>query len=247
MKKLLIASCSFLFLLTGCDMSAMDTLSCSYTNTANNLTTKVSYDIDYQDDEVKKVRITYNYDQADNNDVNGNNDTTNDNGIDANNIDGTNDNDNNGVNNNGVNGTNGNGNDVAGNNDVNGTNDNNARTNDVDGVNTGTDGTTNDSQLDEDGIIDGVVGNAIDAIVNGVTTVILDVSGVRDRHATVQNTYGNIPGFSVQNTTDTDNSYKVTYVIDYDTISDDDLATLNLSRNLDTLKSNYLSQGYTCE
>ena len=75
MKKLLIASCSFLFLLTGCDMSAMDTLSCSYINTANNLTTKVSYDIDYQDDEVKKVRITYNYDQTDNNDVNGNNDT----------------------------------------------------------------------------------------------------------------------------------------------------------------------------
>ena len=63
---------------------------------------------------------------------------------------------------------------------------------------------------------------------------------------TVQEQYGNIKGFSVQNTTDTDNNYRVTYVIDFDTISDTDLANFNLSRNIDTLRDNYTTQGYTC-
>ncbi len=120
--------------------------------------------------------------------------------------------------------------------------------NDIDGVGTGTDGTTNDTQIDNDGIIDGIVGSAIDTVINGVTDVILDVAGIRDRHATVQGKYGNITGFSVQNTNDsTDNDYTVTYVIDYDTISNDDLATLNLSRNINTLRDNYISQGFTCK
>ena len=119
--------------------------------------------------------------------------------------------------------------------------------NDIDGVGTGTDGTTNDTQIDNDGIIDGIVGSAIDTIIGGITDTILDIAGIRDRHANVQNTYGNMPGFSVQNTDDmTDNDYTVTYVIDYDMMSDDDLVTLNLSRDIDTLKSNYISQGFTC-
>lgn len=118
----------------------------------------------------------------------------------------------------------------------------------MDGVSTGTDGTTNDTQNDNDGIIDGVIGSAIDSIVNGVTSTILDIAGIRDRHTTVQGTYGNIQGFSVQNTTDnTDNNYTVTYVIDYDTISDEDLTTLNLSRDLNTLRTNYITQGFTCK
>ena len=117
----------------------------------------------------------------------------------------------------------------------------------IDGVGTGTDGTTNDTQRDNDGIIDGVVGNAIDKVIGGVTDVILDVSGLRERHRTVQNTYANMKGFSVQNTTDTDNNYMVTYVIDYDTISDTDLQTLNLSRDIDTFRDTYTSQGYTCK
>lgn len=118
---------------------------------------------------------------------------------------------------------------------------------DTDGVGTGTDGTTNDTQIDEDGIIDGVVGSAIDSIVGGVTDVILDIAGIRDRHANVLNTYGNMPGFSVQNTTDnTDNDYMVTYLIDYDTISDDNLVSLNLSRNINTFRSNYTNQGFSC-
>lgn len=117
---------------------------------------------------------------------------------------------------------------------------------DIDGVGTGTDGTTNDTQKDNDGIVDGIVGSAIDTIIGGVTDTILDIAGLKERHATVQNRYGNIQGFSVQNTTDTDNNYKVTYMIDYDTITDTDLNTLNLSRDIDTLRDNYTTQGYTC-
>ena len=193
MKKLLILSGISIFILTGCGAGATDTMSCSIENTANNITTKVNYDVDYEGNEVKKVRITYKYNQ-----------------------DVTNDTDNDGK-------------------------------EDIDGVGTGTDGTTNDSQIDKDGIVDGVIGNAIDDIVGGVTDVILDISGIKNRHATVQNTYNNITGFSAQNTTDTDNSYTVTYVIDYDTISDADLTTLNLSRDIDTVKDSYVAQGYTCK
>ena len=116
----------------------------------------------------------------------------------------------------------------------------------TDGVGTGTDGTTNDTQQDNDGIVDGVVGNAIDSIVGGVTDVILDIAGIRDRHTTVQNRYANMNGFSIQNTTDTDNNYRVTYVIDYDTISDNDLSNLNLSRDINTLRDTYTSQGFSC-
>ena len=118
---------------------------------------------------------------------------------------------------------------------------------DMDGVGTGTDGTTNDTQLDNDGIIDGVVGSTLDSIINGVTDVILDISGIRDRHTNIQNTYANTPGFSVQNVNDVDNTYTVSYVIDYDTITDNDLAGLNLSRNIDVLRSNYTTQGFTCK
>ena len=139
--------------------------------------------------------------------------------------------------------TNGNNNGTNGNN----TNDNTNNNNEIDGVGTGTDGTTNDTQQDDDGIVDGIVGSAIDTIVGGVTGIILDSAGIRDRHATVQNTYGNITGFSVQNTNDVDNNYKVTYVIDYDTISNDDLARFNLSRDLDTMRDNYVNQGFTCK
>ena len=191
MKKLLFLTGALMVMLTGC--GATDTLSCTYDNVNGNLTTKITYNIDYQDEDVKKLRVTYDYHANVINDTNG---------------DGR---------------------------------------NDMDGVGTGTDGTTNDTQIDNDGIIDGIVGSAIDSIINGVTGVILDVSGLRDRHANVQNTYGNINGFSVQNTNDvTDNNYRVTYVIDYDTISDDDLMTLNLSRDINSLRNNYVSQGFTC-
>ena len=209
---------SFASILLLTGCGATDTLSCTYKNTNNNVTTKVSYDIDHEQDEIKKVRITYDYD-FDNDDMNNNNNNNNyTNG-----------------NNNGTNDTNTN------------TNDNTNNNNEIDGVGTGTDGTTNDTQQDDDGIVDGIVGSAIDTIVGGVTGIILDSAGIRDRHATVQNTYGNITGFSVQNTNDVGNNYKVTYVIDYDTISNDDLARFNLSRDLDTMRDNYVNQGFTCK
>lgn len=194
MKKLLILSIMVMLLLTGCGAGVTDTLSCTYENTSDNLMTKITYNIDYQDTDVKKMRVTYDYHTDIMNDTDG---------------DGM---------------------------------------NDIDGVGTGTDGTTNDTQIDEDGIIDGIVGSTIDSIVNGVTDVILDIAGLRDRHSMVQNTYGNINGFSVQNTNDTnDSNYHVTYIIDYDTISDADLTTLNLSRDINSLRNNYVSQGFTCK
>lgn len=208
MKKILIISFISIILLTGCGAGATETLSCTFENTANNLTTKISYNIDHEEEEIKKVRVTYDYKQEETN-------TTREDGTNT----------------------------TTG--DTNTTTDEN--NNKTDGVGTGTDGTTNDSQPDEDGIVDGIVGSAIDGIVGGVTDVILDVAGLKDRHATVQNTYNNVNGFSVGNTTDVNNNYKVTYVIDYDTISDDDLNRLNLSRNLSNLRDNYVSQGFTCK
>ena len=194
MKKYFVLAICSIFMLTGCGAGATKTMSCTYRNTSGNLTTKMTYKIDYMNNDVKKVRISYDYHMDDNNGTNGNTDN-----------------------------------------------------NQMDGVGTGTDGTTNDSQPDNDGIIDGVVGSAIDSIINGVTDTILDISGLRDRHANVQNMYGNMTGFSVQNTSDmTDNDYHVTYVIDFDTISDNDLNTLNLSRDIDTLRRHYTSQGFTC-
>ena len=194
MKKLLFLSVLVLFTITGCGVGATKTMSCSYKTNSNNITTKTSYDVDYEGNDIKKVRITYKYHQ------------------------------------NVVNDTNGDG------------------KNDIDGVGTGTDGTTNDTLVgDDDGIIDGVVGSAIDRIVGGVTDVVLDIAGIRDRHANVLNTYGDVPGFAVQNTTDdTDKDYTVTYVIDYDTISDANLTSLNLPKDINTFRDNYTSQGFTC-
>ena len=195
MKKFFFLSILSILMLTGCGAGATKTMKCTYESNTTDMTSKMTYDIDYEGKEVKKLRITYYYHQ----DIDVNTENTTDN------------------------------------NDT------------TDGVGTGTDGTTNDSQPDNDGIIDGVIGSAIDSMINGVTDTILDISGIRDRHANVQNTYGNMNGFSVQNTNDvTDNNYRVTYVIDYDTISDSDLTTLNLSRDIDTLRSNYTNQGFTC-
>lgn len=217
MKKLLSLAILGIFMLTGCGAGATETMSCTYNTNANGLTTKIMYSVDHENNDVKKVRVTYTYDMDNNENTTTNNNT--------------------GTNTTGGNNTTG----TTGNTD--GTNNGN-----IDGVGTGTDGTTNDNLDNNDGIIDGVVGSAIDSIINGVTDTILDVSGLRDRHTNVQNTYGNMNGFSVQNTNDnTNNHYTVTYVIDYDAISDTDLGTLNLSRDFNTLRSNYISQGFTCK
>ena len=63
MKKVLILSCLLLFSLTGCGAGATKTMSCSYKTKRNDITTKTTYAIDYEGNEVKKVKITYNYHQ----------------------------------------------------------------------------------------------------------------------------------------------------------------------------------------
>ena len=71
MKKLFILSFASILMLTGC--GATETLSCTYKTDATNGSTKVSYDIDHEQDEIKKVRITYDYNF---NNTNGDNNNT---------------------------------------------------------------------------------------------------------------------------------------------------------------------------
>ena len=192
MKKIIMLS-SLLVALTACSLSKTKTLSCNYTNVTNGLTSKITYDIDHEGNEVKKIRVMYDYTQ----------DT------------------------------------------VNTTNDMNGNTN-IDGVGTGTDGTTTDTQPDNDGIVDGIVGDTFDAIINGVTGTILDISGLRSRHRMIQDQYANTNGFSYQNTTDVDNNYSVTYVIDFDNMTDNDINGMTFDRDLSTLRNMYTNQGFTC-
>ena len=119
----------------------------------------------------------------------------------------------------------------------------------VDGVGTGTDGTTNDDETDtdDDGIVDGVVGEALDDVVTGVTNGILDIAGIRTRHNTRFGTYANTEGFTTTIDTDNDTDYKVTYVYDLGKLSDRDVTTFGISRDLNTLKRGYTDRGLTCK
>lgn len=136
------------------------------------------------------------------------------------------------------------------------------RDNSVDGVGTGTDGsavdndtndnagtvdTNDDGNLDGNDIVDGVVGDAIDTTIDTVTSTILDIAGIRDTYNNQINSYNNINGFTSKVEVDNDDEYKVVYEIDYDKISDTDLATFNASRDLDSLRNTYESQGLTCK
>ena len=170
----------------GCGKDESDmSLNCYYQNTFNNIMTKTTYNIDYRDNFIKKIRITYTYRQDDQN---------------------------------------------------------------IDGVGTGTDGTTDDTNSEENQIVDGVLGNAIDNIINDITDTILDIAQIKERHIVVQNTYGNLPGFAIQNTSDDDNNdYTVTYVINSDDMSDMDLESMNISRNFNTFKNTLVQNGYICE
>lgn len=62
MKKLLTAI-SILFIMSGCGENT-ESLSCSSTTTANGVTTKTTYDIKHNKDDVKFVTITYDYSQT---------------------------------------------------------------------------------------------------------------------------------------------------------------------------------------
>ena len=118
----------------------------------------------------------------------------------------------------------------------------------LDGVGTGTDGTTEDNDVNEkDGIVDGVVGSAVDKGIDTVTDTILDIAGLRSEFESQISSYENIKGFTYDVQRNTDNEYTVVYKIDFDEIGDNDLATFNLDRDLSTLQTTYENQGYTCK
>lgn len=121
-----------------------------------------------------------------------------------------------------------------------------------DGVNSDTDGISDkkdsNGNLKSDDVVDGVVGDAIDSTIDGVTNTILDLAGIRSTYENQMNTYGNIEGFSYKVDKDLDNEYKVIYTFDMDKISDKDLATFNIpSKKFSDLKKNYMDLGYTCK
>lgn len=117
----------------------------------------------------------------------------------------------------------------------------------TDGVGTGTDGTTTDTDADDNNIVDGVVGEALDDVVTGVADGILDIAGIKNRHNTRFGTYTNTEGFTTMVDTDNDNDYKVTYTYDLTKLSDSDVAAFGLNRDFDTQKKTYTDSGLTCK
>lgn len=220
MKKILVFL-GILLVMSGCAENT-EKLSCDSTTTSNGVTTTTRYDIDYQKDDVKKVTITYDYTQ----DTTGNT-TTNDGNT-------TNDTTNNG-------------------NTTNDTNNTATQSREKqDGVNSDSDGLTeendSDKNLKSDDVVDGVVGDAIDGTVDGVTNTILDLAGIRTTLENQMSTYNNIKGFSYKVDKNIDNEYKVIYSIDMDKISDNDLSRFNIpTRDFSDLKKNYQDLGYTCK
>lgn len=181
MKKALLII-AVIVVLSGCGNT--ETLTCTSSNTAYNITSNATYMVEYQGNDVKMLTVTYDY-----------------------------------------------------------------RDDHVDGVGTGTDGTTDDDETDtdDDGIIDGVVGEALDDVVTGVTDGILDMAGIRTRHNTRFGTYTNTEGFTTMVDSDNDTDYKVTYTYDLSKLSDTDINNFGISRDLETLRRNYTDRGMTCK
>lgn len=181
MKKTLLII-AVIAVLSGCG-NTTDTLTCTASNTVGTFTSNTTYLVEYSGNDVKKLTVTYGYNEAH-----------------------------------------------------------------VDGVGTGTDGTTEDDDMDtNDGIIDGVVGDALDDVVTGIADGILDMSGIKDMHNNRFGSYANTNGFTSNVDTDTDNNYRVTYTYDLDVLSDTDVTNFGFSRDLDTLKAGYTNRGLTCK
>ena len=120
---------------------------------------------------------------------------------------------------------------------------------------TGTDGTTRDRESnttsttpDKNDVVGGAVGSTVDEGIDAVTDTILDIAGIKTRQEQLLQGYNNITGFSYDvKDKDNDNEYTVIYKIDLTKINDTDLARFNIDRNIDTLKTTYENQGYTCK
>lgn len=60
MKKIALFGCMIL-LITGCDNANTMTLTCTDNTDSNGLKSEITYDIEYQNDDIKFVKITYDY------------------------------------------------------------------------------------------------------------------------------------------------------------------------------------------
>lgn len=181
MKKILLVIAA-ICVLSGCTTAKEETLTCTGENTARNISSKTTYKLNYRDNNITKMTVTYEY-----------------------------------------------------------------KDNHTDGVGTGTDGTTDDTDKDSDGVIDGVVGETLDDVVTGVTDTILDIAGIKTRHNTRFGTYTNIEGFTTKIDSDNDDDYRVTYTYDLDKLSDANITTFGINKDLNTQKNNLTNQGLTCK
>lgn len=165
MKKVLLLI-AVVAVLSGCGTN--DKLTCTYDNTVGDVTSKTEYVIEYRNNNIKKIKATYDY-----------------------------------------------------------------KSNHVDGVGTGTDGTTSDKDdnKDNDGITDGII----------------DISGIKTRHDSKFGTYTNIKGFTSDVNVNDDTNYKVIYTYDLNTLSDNDINNLGINRDLNTFKTTLTNRGLTCK
>jgi len=227
MKKVFICLLITL-LISGCQ-GTNETLKCTSTTTTNGVTTNITYDIQYNEDDVKYVTIKHNY-QQDNTNNNDTNTTASNNDISAyNNDDTTTDT---------TNTDNGNNN----------TTNNNETRNQTDGINADTDGLTEDNDVNaNDNIIDGVVGDTIDGTAGIISDTILDIAGIRNNYNNQMATFDNIAGFDYNVDTDNEDEYTIVYEIDLEEIDDTNLARFNIDRNLTNTRTTYEDLGYTCK
>ena len=103
------------------------------------------------------------------------------------------------------------------------------------------------SETKSGGIVDGVVGEALDDVVTGVTDTILDISGIKTRHNTRFGSYTNTEGFTTKIDNDNDNDYTVTYTYDLTKLTDTDITNFGINRDFNTLKKTYTDRGLTCK
>lgn len=179
MKKVLLIF-ALVAVLSGCTTNTK-TLTCTTENTLGNITSKTKYMINYDNNEVKKVTITYDY-----------------------------------------------------------------KDDHIDGVGTGTDGTTSDNDSDNN-IVDGVVGGILDDVVSMVTDTILDIVGIEEQHNMRFSNYNDVEGFTTKVDNKNDDDYTVTYTYDLTKLSDTAVNNFGINRDFDTLKDMYISRGLTCK